>query len=172
MLIPLLKRTWGPAFHKNACQLGLSSNHWFLYQFASDTFLKVFWHSFLSFCLKTADIAAWELWMPGPSGDGMVLMLRLLLRDSWGWAVLLIRGRHRRMQWGSLSIKKTFSNITEVSFCMRIGLLYPKCVFFLDMFWEVFWSKIYTLLFHFCLTYSPVPYHPSLLPIVENLNLA
>lgn len=64
----------------------------------------------------------------------MVFMLRLLLKRLMGLAVLLIRGRHRRMQLGSLSIKETFSNITEVSFCMRIDLLYSKCVFFLDMF--------------------------------------
>lgn len=33
---PLLKDSCRPAFHKNACNLYLSSNYWFLYQFSSD----------------------------------------------------------------------------------------------------------------------------------------
>lgn len=68
------------------------------------------------------------------------------------------------MQLGSLRIKKTFSNMTEVSLCMRIGLLYPKRVFFLDMFWEYSEINIYFIIsFLFNL---PAPYSPSLLPII------
>lgn len=81
---PLLKGPWRPTFHKNACKLGLSSNHWFLYQFSSDTCSWRFLGT-LSFPYAwkqptvESNILAWELCpdmvIPGQSLDGMVLML-------------------------------------------------------------------------------------------------
>lgn len=60
---------------------------------------------------------------------------------------LLIRGRRRRMQLGSLVIKKTFSNITGVSLSTQTGLLYPNISFFWICFWK--YSEVKYILYYF-----------------------
>lgn len=141
------------------CLLITDSSTTFLQKHVPKGFLTLFPFLMLENSqLWTAVIAAWELWTHhtrtefrwnGAHAD------HLFLKRLMALGCPIDRGRHRRMQLGSLGITKTFSNIIEMSCAWRLVFCFPN-VFFLDVFWEVkcilckvFWSKVYTLLFPF-----------------------